>query len=288
VNGRTQGPRVVLSWSSGKDSAWALHLLRQQQDVQIIALITTFNAAADRVAMHGVRRTLVGEQAQRTGLPFWQIPLPWPCSNADYECLMRGVCERAVSDGATHIAFGDLFLEDVRRYREKQLQGSGLTPLFPLWGLPTRPLAEQMIACGVRAKVTCVDPKQLDQSFAGRDFDRKFLADLPADVDNCGENGEFHTFVYDAPVFTSAISIESGETLTRDGFVFTDVLPREPNASLQPGLCGTCQNARIMRSDRGSVFHRCLLAEKDRRFAKYPRLPVLRCVGWQSGKVHGC
>lgn len=218
---------AVLSWSSGKDSAWALHLLRQQQDVRVMALLTTFNADADRVAMHAVRRTLVQQQAQRTGVPLWQLPLPWPCSNADYECLMRGVCERAVREGATHIAFGDLFLEDVREYRERQLQGSGLTPLFPLWGLPTRPLAEQMIACGVRAKVTCVDPKKLDRCFAGREFDRKFLADLPADVDSCGENGEFHTFVYDAPVFTSAISVQGGEILSRDGFVFADVLPLE-------------------------------------------------------------
>jgi uncharacterized protein (TIGR00290 family) len=280
VSGETQAPRVVLSWSSGKDSAWALHLLRQQ-DVQVIALLTTFNAAADRVAMHAVRRTLTQVQAQRTGLPLWQVPLPWPCSNADYECLMRGMCERAVSEGATHVAFGDLFLEDVRQYREKQLHGSGLTPLFPLWGLPTGRLAEQMIACGVRAKVTCVDPKKLDRGFAGREFDRNFLADLPASVDCCGENGEFHTFVYDAPIFTSAIAVQGGEIVTRDGFVFADVLPREGDPPVDPGLCGTCQNGRIVRSDRGSVFHRCLLADKDDHFAKYPRLPVVRCVGWE-------
>jgi uncharacterized protein (TIGR00290 family) len=279
VSAGKAGPRVVLSWSSGKDSTWALQLLRQQQDVQVIALLTAFNAAADRVAMHAVGRTLVEQQAQRTGLPLWQIPLPWPRLNADYECLMRGMCERAVSEGVTHVAFGDLFLEDVRQYREKQLHRSGVTPLFPLWGLPTGPLAEQMIACGVRAKVTCLDPKKLDQCFASREFDMKFLADLPADVDSCGENGEFHTFVYDAPVFTSAISVKSGETLTRDGFVFTDVLPREPEQTVkpvEPGLCGMCQNARIMSSDRGSVFHRCLLADRDGRFAKYPRLLVVR------------
>jgi hypothetical protein len=166
----------VLSWSSGKDSAWALHLLRHEQNVRVIALLTAFNGAADRVAMHAVRRTLVEQQAQRTGLPLWQIPLPWPCC--------------------------------------------------------------------VRAKVTCVDPKKLDQCFAGREFDMKLLADLP-------------------------------------GFVFADVLPREPEGSVAPGLCGACQNARTMRSDRGSVFHRCLLADKDARFAKYPRLPVVRCVGWE-------
>jgi len=280
VSGGTEGPRVLLSWSSGKDSAWALHLLRQQ-DVQIIALLTNFNAAADRVAMHAVRRGLAEQQARRTGLPLWPILLPWPCSNADYECLMRGMCERAVSEGATHVAFGDLFLEDIRQYREKQLYGSGLTPLFPLWGRPTGPLAEQMIACGVRAKVTCVDPKKLDGCFAGREFDMKFLADLPAHVDSCGENGEFHTFVYDAPVFSSAIPVTNGEIVTRDGFVFADVLPQEPAQSVEPGLCGTCRNARIMTSDRGSVFHRCLLADHDGRFAKYPRLPMLGCVGWQ-------
>lgn len=271
---------MVLSWSSGKDSAWALHLLRQQE-VQVIALLTTFNAAAGRVAMHAVRRTLVQVQAQRIGLPLWQIPLPWPCSNADYECLMRGTCERAVSEGATHIAFGDLFLEDVRRYRETQLQGSGLTPLFPLWGLPTWALAEQMITSGVRAKVTCVDPKKLDPGFAGREFDMQFLADLPSDVDRCGENGEFHSFVYEAPVFASAIPVENGETLARDGFVFADLQLREPEQSVEPGLCGTCRNARILTSDRASIFHRCLLADQDPRFAKYPRLPVVRCVGWE-------
>ena len=225
MNGRTPRSRVVLSWSSGKDSAWALHLLRQNQDVEVVALLTTFNTAADRVAMHAVRRQLAEEQAQRVGLPLWQVPLPWPCSNADYECLMGGVCERAVSNGATHMAFGDLFLEDVRQYREKQLNGSGLTPLFPVWGIPTRALAQQMSASGVRAKVTCVDPKKLDRSFAGREFDAKFLADLPAEVDACGENGEFHTFVYDSPDFSHPIPIQSGEVVERDGFVFADLLP---------------------------------------------------------------
>ena len=282
MNGRTPRSRVVLSWSSGKDSAWALHLLRQRQDVEVLALLATFNAAADRVAMHAVRRKLVEQQAQRAGLPLWQVPLPWPCSNADYECLMRGVCERAVSNRATHMAFGDLFLEDVRQYREKQLSGSGLTPLFPVWGMPTRALAQQMIACGVRAKVTCVDPKKLDRSFAGREFDAEFLADLPGDVDACGENGEFHTFVYDAPVFTSAIPVKSGEVVERDGFVFADVLPCEAQISMEPGLCGHCRNARVVKSDRGSVFYRCQLAKMDHRFPKYPRLPVVRCSGWEK------
>ena len=216
--------RVVLSWSSGKDSAWALHLLKANPEVHVVALLTTFNRAAERVAMHAVRRSLVKAQAERTGLPLWPVELPWPCSNQDYECLMRGACEQALSAGATHIAFGDLFLRDIREYRERQLSGSGLTPIFPVWGLPTRKLAEDMIRAGIRAKVTCVDPTKLEKSFAGRDFDASFLADLPESVDSCGENGEFHTFVYDAPVFKSAIPLEAGDVIERDGFVFADVL----------------------------------------------------------------
>jgi uncharacterized protein (TIGR00290 family) len=214
---------VVLSWSSGKDSAWALHLLRRNPQVHVMALLTTFNRAADRVAMHAVRRNLVEAQAERTGLPLWPVELPWPCSNQDYECLMKGVCDQALNTGATHIAFGDLFLRDIREYREWQLSGSGLKPMFPVWGLPTHSLAEEMIRAGIRAKVTCVDPTKLDRSFAGRDFDESFLSDLPASVDPCGENGEFHTFVYDAPVFRSAIPVQTGAIVERDGFVFADV-----------------------------------------------------------------
>jgi uncharacterized protein (TIGR00290 family) len=215
--------RIVLSWSSGKDSAWALYQLRQMPDAQVIGLLTTFNRAADRVAMHAVRRTLAEAQAERAGLPLWAVDLPWPCSNQDYECLMSDACQRAVNEGATHIAFGDLYLQDIREYRERQLQGTGLKPLFPLWDLPTRELAQQMIQAGLRAKITCVDPNKLDRSFAGREFDAAFLADLPAEIDACGENGEFHTFVYDAPVFTSQIPVETGEVVERDGFVFVDV-----------------------------------------------------------------
>jgi uncharacterized protein (TIGR00290 family) len=217
--------RVLLSWSSGKDSAWALHLLRQQADVDVVALLTTFNSAADRVAMHAVRRALVKAQAERTGLPLWEVELPWPCSNDDYECRMRGVVERAKAERVDAVAFGDLFLEDIRAYRVKQLAGTGLEPLFPVWGIPTDDLARQMIAGGIRAKLTCVDPAKLDASFAGREFDAALLRELPAGIDPCGENGEFHSFVYESPVFSSAIGVRTGEVVTRDNFVFADVLP---------------------------------------------------------------
>jgi uncharacterized protein (TIGR00290 family) len=217
--------RTLLSWSSGKDSAWALHLLRQDPAIEIAALLTTFNGAANRVAMHAVRRELVEAQAQRIGLPLWSVDLPWPCSNAVYENLMQGMCRRAVEDGITAVAFGDLFLEDIRDYRERHLDGTGLRPLFPVWRIPTGELARELIASGVKAKVTCIDPAKLDASFAGHDYDADFLNSLPPGIDPCGENGEFHTFVYDAPVFTSAITVEVGELLERDGFVFADVLP---------------------------------------------------------------
>lgn len=218
---------ALLSWSSGKDSAWALHILRQRQEAHIAAILTTFNQAAHRVAMHAVRRCLVQAQAERIGLPLWEVDLPWPCSNVAYEDLMRATCERAVNEGITAVAFGDLFLQDVREYRERQLQATGLKPLFPLWQLPTTELAREMIAGGIRAKITCVDPTKLDKSFAGREFDVALLDDLPTTVDACGENGEFHTFVYDAPVFTRPIAVEMGEILERDGFVFADVVPTE-------------------------------------------------------------
>jgi uncharacterized protein (TIGR00290 family) len=216
---------VLLSWSSGKDSVWALHLLLQQPDVKVAALLTTFNSAADRVAMHAVRRQLVEMQAGRTGIPLWPVDLPWPCSNAVYEERMRGVFERALAEGITAVAFGDLFLEDIRDYRVRQLQGSGLEPLFPVWQIPTAKLAHDMIAAGVRAKITCVDPAQVDGSLAGRDYDQASLDSLPPGVDPCGENGEFHTFVYDAPVFERPVEVRVGEIVERGGFVFADLLP---------------------------------------------------------------
>jgi uncharacterized protein (TIGR00290 family) len=215
--------QVLLSWSSGKDSAWALHLLRQQKDVRIAALLTTFNGAADRVAMHAVRRSLVEAQAERMGLPLWAVNLPWPCPNAQYEKILRGVCRRAVEEGIEAVAFGDLFLADIRSYRERQLQGTGLEPLFPLWQIPTAQLAREMVNAGVKAKLTCVDTSKLDKSYAGRDFDLAFLEGLRPEIDPCGENGEFHTFVYDAPIFPRRIDVQIGEIVERDGFVFADV-----------------------------------------------------------------
>jgi uncharacterized protein (TIGR00290 family) len=216
--------RVALSWSSGKDSAWTLHLLRQDPLIELVALITTINQAFDRVAMHAVRRELVERQAESAGLPLWTVPLPWPCSNQDYEARMRELCAHAVQEQVQAIAFGDLFLTDIRAYRERQLAGTGLDALFPLWHIPTRALAMDMIAQGLRAKITCVDPKLLSPEFAGREFDAAFVSDLPPAVDPCGENGEFHSFVYDGPMFRTPIPIRTGEILEREGFVFSDLL----------------------------------------------------------------
>ena len=216
--------RVLLSWSSGKDSAWALHRLRQRRDVEVVALLTTFNQAADRVAMHAVRRELVRLQAERAGLPLWEVELPWPCSNALYEELMGAACRRAVEEEVDQVAFGDLYLREVRDYRERQLQGTGLEPVFPLWEMPTGELAKEMLVAGVRARVTCVDPAQLDEAFAGREFDAAMVQALPAHADPCGENGEFHTFVYASPVFDAPLAIRMGEIVRRDGFVFADVM----------------------------------------------------------------
>lgn len=221
--------KVLLSWSSGKDCAWSLHLLRQMPGVEVVALVTTLNAEANRVAMHAVRRELLEAQAERTGLPLWAVDLPWPCSNEEYESRMRAVCRRATEEGINAVAFGDLFLEDVRAYRVRQLADTGLEPLFPAWGIPTADLAREMIATGVKAKITCVDPSRLSATFAGRDFDAAFLDSLPPGVDHCGENGEFHSFVYDAPVFSEPIRVRKGVVVQRDGFVFADVVPDDEN-----------------------------------------------------------
>jgi uncharacterized protein (TIGR00290 family) len=217
--------KVLLSWSSGKDSAWTLHLLRQRPDIQVVALLTTFNSVADRVAMHAVRHALVEAQAERTGIPLWAVGLPSPCSNLEYEERMRYVCQRATAEGIAAVAFGDLFLEEIRDYRLRQLQGIGLEPLFPVWQIPTAQLGRDMIAAGVKAKITCVDPKKLAKSFVGHDYDLRLLQALPPEVDPCGENGEFHTFVYDSPVFSRPIEVRTGEIVERDGFVFADLLP---------------------------------------------------------------
>jgi uncharacterized protein (TIGR00290 family) len=214
--------RVLVSWSSGKDSAWTLHLLRQRADVELAGLLTTVNSKFDRVAMHGTRRRVLEAQATAAGLPLWAIPLPWPCSNEIYEQRMSDACRRAVDAGVNAIAFGDLFLADVRAYREKQLMGTRLEPLFPLWEMPTAQLAQEMIAGGLRTKIVCVDTKQLGAEFAGREFDEKLLRELPDGVDPCGERGEFHTCVYAGPMFGSAIELRAGEIVDRDGFVFAD------------------------------------------------------------------
>lgn len=217
--------RILLAWSSGKDSAWSLHLLRQRGEYEVAGLLTTFNEEADRVAMHAVRRELVERQAAAAKLPLWTVPLPWPCTNEEYESRMAQTCAKAVAEGLYGVAFGDLFLEDVRAYREKQLKDTGLVPIFPVWGLPTRALAHEMIAAGLRAKLTCVDTTKLDRSFAGREFDEALLADLPAEVDPCGERGEFHSFVYSGPMLDAAVPVSVGPTVVRDQFVFADLMP---------------------------------------------------------------
>jgi uncharacterized protein (TIGR00290 family) len=218
-------PKALLSWSSGKDSAWALHCLRHNGAVEIVGLLTTINEAHDRVAMHAVRSELLRAQADAAGLELWTVDIPSPCTNAEYESAMQVALARARGAGIERMAFGDLFLEDIRAYREDKLRGTGIEPMFPLWGLPTGALAREMIAQGLRARLTCVDPKQLTASFAGREFDAALLADLPDSVDPCGERGEFHSFAYAGPMFHHSIAVRSGEIVERDGFVFADLLP---------------------------------------------------------------
>lgn len=217
---------VIVSWSSGKDSAWTLRALRNRPDIEIQALITTFNDRADRVAMHAVRRELVQAQADAAGLPLIEVDLPWPCSNDDYEEVfgesLRAAAKRFSAD---HIAFGDLYLQDIRAYRERQMAELGLSPLFPLWQRPTHELAREMINSGLRANLTCVDPAQLDAGFVGREYDEALLMDLPDGVDPCGENGEFHTFTWAGPMLNQPVRVVTGETVSRDGFCFADLLP---------------------------------------------------------------
>lgn len=222
--------KILLSWSGGKDSAWALHILRSHDEFEVAGLLTTVNEAFHRVAIHGFREELLQQQAERAGLPVWTVPLPFPCSNEIYEALMAATCERAVHEGFTGIAFGDLFLEEIRSYRETKLAGTGLTPIFPLWGIPTDELARQMLEGGLRARLTCVDPRRVTKELAGREWDRALLTELPADVDPCGENGEFHSFAYAGPMFEKPIEVEAGERVERDGFVYCDLLPLQPLA----------------------------------------------------------
>lgn len=217
-------PKALVSWSSGKDSAWTLHVLRQQGDVEIVGLLTTINQVHERVAMHAVRVELLRAQAETARLPLLEVPIPSPCSNDQYEAAMSRAIEHARSLAVSVMAFGDLFLTEIRAYREEKLAGTGIRPIFPIWGIPTRALAETMIAGGLRARLTCVDPKALSPAFVGRDFDTGFLSELPASVDPCGERGEFHSFAYAGPMFHRSLEIDSGPVVEREGFVFQDLL----------------------------------------------------------------
>ena len=257
--------RVLLSWSGGKDSSWALHLLRQQPEYEVVALLTTINERFRRVAIHGFREELLDQQADAAGLPLWKVDLPFPCSNADYESRMVAVCARAAAEGLYGIAFGDLFLEDIRAYRIEKLAGTGLQPLFPVWcaglGISTAELARRMIASGLRAHLTCIDPRVLNPSFAGRTFDAALLAGLPDGVDPCGERGEFHTFAFAGPMFSRTLSVLPGEIVERDNFFYADLLPTQP---LQPRP----------EASRASV------ASLD------PSLPAARGVSLASSRLH--
>jgi uncharacterized protein (TIGR00290 family) len=219
--------KILLSWSSGKDSAWTLHVLRRDGIGEVAGLLTSVNETAGRVSMHGVREDILRAQADAAGLPLMTIPLPWPCSNEIYEARLRTAVDCAVAEGFTHVAFGDLFLEDVRKYREDRLAGTGLTPIFPLWGLPTPQLARDMIAGGLHARLTCVDPRVMPRDFVGAEFDERLLAALPASVDPCGERGEFHSCVTAGPMFSKALEVETGEVVEREGFVFGDLTLRQ-------------------------------------------------------------
>jgi len=216
---------ILLAWSSGKDSAWSLHVLRQRQDVEVVGLLTTVTSAYDRVAMHAVSRRLLEAQAEAAALPVTLVSIPSPCPNDVYEAAMGQAIAAAVARGVEGVAFGDLFLQDIRSYRERQMQGTGLALHFPLWGRPTAELADEMITNGLRARLTCVDPRQAPRSLAGREFDRALLQELPTSVDPCGENGEFHTFAWDGPMFRRPIHVRGGDIVERDGFVFADLVP---------------------------------------------------------------
>jgi uncharacterized protein (TIGR00290 family) len=215
--------KILLSWSSGKDSAWALHMLNLQHPGAVKALLTTVNEAVDRVAMHAVRREVLEAQARAAGLPLIVVPIPHPCPNEIYEARMKVAVADAVAAGFTHVAFGDLFLEDVRRYRVERLAGTGLEPLFPVWGIPTDDLAREMVGSGLRARIACVDTRILDSSFVGREFDGSLLDDLPSSIDPCGENGEFHTCVYAGPMFQKPLTLEPGDVVTREPFLWRDL-----------------------------------------------------------------
>jgi uncharacterized protein (TIGR00290 family) len=216
--------KTLLSWSSGKDSAWALHVLKQQPDIEVVGLFCTYNEKFERGAMHGVRTELIMQQAEKIGLPLQLIPIPDPCSDSDYKKIMADFVAGAKSWKIDAIAFGDLYLEWIRRYRKANLAETGIAAIFPLWGMETRKLSAEMIDSGLRAKITTVDPEYLSADFSGHDYDMAFLEQIPDSVDPCGENGEFHSFVYDGPMFKSKINVCTGETVTRNGFIYTDIL----------------------------------------------------------------
>jgi uncharacterized protein (TIGR00290 family) len=222
--------KILLSWSGGKDSAWALHLLRLAGEFEVGGLLTTVNERFRRVAIHGFREELLDRQAEMAGLPLWKVDLPFPCTNEEYESRMATACERAVTEGFVGVAFGDLFLEEIRAYRVAKLTGTGLEPVFPVWGIPTDQLAGEMMAGGLRARLTCVDPRKVPAEFAGREWDAALLrefAELPGGIgpiDPCGENGEFHSFAYAGPMFSEEIRVEVGERVERDGFVYADLV----------------------------------------------------------------
>jgi len=217
--------RAIVSWSTGKDSAMALYDVLKSKKFEILSLLTTVSDAFHRVSMHGVREELLDLQSESLGLQVEKVLIPYPCPNDVYERKMRDALLRFKSKGLTNVVFGDLFLEDIRKYREEKLTVVGITPLFPLWKQDTSKLAKRMLDVGFRAVITCLDPKKLDTKFAGRQFDESFLEELPFGVDPCGENGEFHTFVYDGPIFEKPIDITLGDRVMRDGFQFIDVLP---------------------------------------------------------------
>ena len=222
-------PRAVVSWSAGKDSAYALWEVVRAGELEVVGLLTTVTQTFGRVSMHGVREALVEQQAEAIGVPLWKVPIPSPCPNETYERAMGEALARLARAEVRWVVFGDLFLQEVRDYRESRLASTGIRPVFPLWKRDTRQLAHEMIRAGLDASVVCLDPRKLSREFAGRKFDERFLRDLPPSVDPCGENGEFHTFVRAGPMFAHAIAVEVGPTVEREGFVFTDLLPGPPS-----------------------------------------------------------
>lgn len=217
--------KTLISWSSGKDSAWALHMLRQDPNIEIVGLFCTVNKVFDRVTMHGVRSELLKQQAASVGQPLDIIEIPYPCNNDEYVAIMKAFIITVKEKGVECFAFGDLFLEHVRAYREALLQGTGIAPLFPIWGFSTKTLSRQMVSNGLKAVITCINADQLSKEYAGREYNESFLEDIPEGIDPCGENGEFHSFAFDGPMFQYPIKVISGETVHRDAAYFTDLLP---------------------------------------------------------------